>query len=50
MSWPSWFEITGLSANSKRALGREKRAKINQVISDIEKMPVNSSMAAMKCP
>ena len=42
-------EMTGLSANSNRALGREKRAKISPVISDIEKIPVNSSTVAMKC-
>ena len=37
---PSWSVITGLLANSRRALGREKRAKINPVINDIEKTRV----------
>jgi hypothetical protein len=39
-----------LLANNSRALGREKRAKISPVINDIEKMPVKSSMVAMKWP
>ena len=34
---PSWLPINGCRAKMSRALGREKRAKISPVISDIER-------------